>query len=924
MSSTGGCLGARVGRSRAVTLLSLGWLSAAVMVVLVACGGNDSESHGDPDAGSSSQTPDAAVPDGSFTVGGVVSGLRGSGLILSQGDEELEVHDDGAFTFAIAFEDGEAYRVIVEAQPSDPDQICYVVDGEGQIAGANVTDVEVHCASPAPSSVIAEFAASEALVFAGDTVTLSWVTRDARACVVQPGALEASPADRGAAEVAVERSTTFTLTCEHQGALVSRALDIAVADTDWAEVSAGHLHTCAIKDDGRLFCWGRGARGQLGNGVSDEQLTPVQEATRERDWARVSAGGFHTCAIKTDGRLYCWGRGDEGQLGTGSDQPSATPVQEATEAANWVEVSAGNRHTCAINAEHELFCWGRGDEGQLGTGETERELEPRRVASPISSWAQVSASVEQNADFTCAVTEDGALYCWGDGRHGQLGHGSSQPSSEPVEEASQRRDWRQVAAGAFHACALTRDDELYCWGSGFTGQLGAGEVNASDEPFREASAASDWAELTAGATHTCATKRDDTLYCWGSGLEGQLGNELARVTLEPLQEESEAAGWAQITAGMMHTCARKRDGRLLCFGDDRFSQLGSGAGYVRESYEFSAWQHLAAGRLHGCGIGQDGALLCWGAGDRNGIEGFQDVTVPERVFDASSDWTHVSAGLQETCAIRVGGELFCWGQTPEQEPTEATDWHKVSVGGSHICAIKTDGSLYCWGRGTEGQLGHGSFASSSSPVREASEAADWIHVAAGRSHTCAIREGGALYCWGQGASGRLGNGSDDDVAEPEREASLATHWARVSAGERHTCALTDDGRIFCWGDGRAGRLGTGSEQDRSLPAQEATLADDWVELSTSHEHGCAIKAEGTLFCWGRGAGGRLGTGAAADALIPTQEQSRAANWSAVSSAHEHTSALKTDGRLISWGSGIRARLAAAHRPQPVWPADFPQ
>jgi alpha-tubulin suppressor-like RCC1 family protein len=920
MPSTWGCRIARVGRSRAVTLLSLGWLSAAA---LVACGGKEFEGPADPDAGSTSQSPDAEVPDRLFTVGGTVSGLQGSGLILSQAGEELEVQNDGAFTFATALEDGDAYRVAVMEQPSDPEQLCYVVDGEGQIAGADVTDVAVHCTTPASSSVIVEFSASEALVSAGDTISLSWVTREARACVVQPGALEASPAARGTAEVTVARSTTFALTCDHEGELVSRALHIAVTDTDWAEVAAGHLHTCALKDDGRLYCWGSGTRGQLGNGAHDDQLIPVQEATQDQEWAHVSAGGFHTCAIKTDGRLYCWGRGDEGQLGTGSDQGSATPVQEATGASDWIEVSAGNRHTCAINAEHELFCWGRGDEGQLGTGGTERELEPRRVASPISNWTQVSASVERNADFTCAVTQEGALYCWGDGRHGQLGHGSSQPSSEPVEEATERRDWRQVAAGAFHACALTRGDELYCWGSGFTGQLGAGEVDHSNQPFREASEASDWAQLTAGATHTCATKRDDTLHCWGSNFEGQLGNELVRVSLEPLQESTEAADWAQVTAGMMHTCARTRDGRLICFGDDRYTQLGSGAALVPESSASSAWQHLAAGQLHGCAIDDDGTLFCWGAGDRNGIEGFEDLAEPERVLAASSDWTRVSAGLQETCAIRESGELFCWGQIPAQEPTEATDWQQVSVGGSHVCAIKTDRSLYCWGRGFEGQLGHGAFASSSSPVREASEADDWIHVAAGRSHTCAIREGGALYCWGRGANGRLGTGSDDDIAEPEREASLATSWARVSAGELHTCALTDDGRIFCWGDGREGRLGTGSEQDRPLPAQEATLADDWVELSTSHEHSCAIKAEGTLFCWGRGASGRLGTGSAANALIPRQEQSRAANWSAVSAAYEHTSALKADGRLKSWGSGLSSRLAIAHRPRPVWPADFP-
>lgn len=133
-----------------------------------------------------------------------------------------------------------------------------------------------------------------------------------------------------------------------------RAPDVALT---WAQVDAGAAHTCAVRSDGRLFCWGRGDHGELGNGGTDDQARPVEVAGGRTDWATVSAGTFHTCARRRTGRLYCFGQAD-----------GATPVQVAALRTDWSVVTAGGGHTCALRVGGRLFCWGANAYGQLGDG----------------------------------------------------------------------------------------------------------------------------------------------------------------------------------------------------------------------------------------------------------------------------------------------------------------------------------------------------------------------------------------------------------------------------------------------------------------------------------------------------------------------------------------------------------------------------
>lgn len=378
--------------------------------------------------------------------------------------------------------------------------------------------------------------------------------------------------------------------------------------TDWAQVSAGTGHTCAVKTDGRLFCWGVEGEGKLGR-KPQAGLAPAQEFTAATDWADVSTGWLHSCAVKTDGRLFCWGNGSDGQLGNGSTMPSLVPAQEWSEAMDWVQVSAGNEHTCALKKDGRLFCWGRGSE--LGHNSYESRSLPVQESTAATDWAQVSTM----GSHTCALKTDGRLYCWGQGYYGQLGRNSTTNSLVPVQELTEATDWVQVSGGGAHTCALKTDGRLYCWGAGGEGRLGHGSTTNSLVPVQEATEATDWVQVSCGSYHTCAVKVDGRLYCWGHGDDGELGHGSATDSLVPVQEATEATDWARVSAGTHHTCAVKKDGRLYCWGEGR--QLGTDSTERRlvptpEGTTATNWWLVAAGSYVTCSLKTDGRLFCWG------------------------------------------------------------------------------------------------------------------------------------------------------------------------------------------------------------------------------------------------------------------------------------------------------------------------
>jgi alpha-tubulin suppressor-like RCC1 family protein len=326
-------------------------------------------------------------------------------------------------------------------------------------------------------------------------------------CAVRAGEL-ACWGENGAAQLGVG-DRTARLAPEAVGALY----------TDFVDVCAGERHACALRADGSLWCWGENVHGELGLGDRDPRELPSKLALRPL--VRVSCGGYNGCALAPDGALYCWGDNFEGKLGQADAFDAGDgllPVRVAPQ-LTFYDVSVGQGHVCAITREGELYCWGRNTQGQLGDASTaSQERRPLRVDADML-YRRVAAA----QTHSCAITRDGRLRCWGTDAFGDLGLGASPGTlvTTPTQVGT-AADYVQVRANWFHTCALRENGWLYCWGRNIEGQLGLGDILDRNTPARVGGES--WRDLAVGHFHTCAFRTDEALFCWGENdARGQLG-----------------------------------------------------------------------------------------------------------------------------------------------------------------------------------------------------------------------------------------------------------------------------------------------------------------------------------------------------------------------------------------------------------------
>ncbi len=345
----------------------------------------------------------------------------------------------------------------------------------------------------------------------------------------------------------------------------------ASAATGWTSVTSGDRHTCGIRG-GRVYCWGSNAQGQLGDGTNEGRAIAKPIKSGASDWTSVSAGAYHTCAVRA-GRVACWGQDSAGELGDGvAGGVRAYPAFIKSGSTDWKAVSAGGAHTCAVRTGR-VACWGNDGVGALGDGLAGGvRAYPAFIKSGSTDWKAVSAG----ASHTCAV-RSGRIACWGYDDAGQLGDGGQGGlRAYPVLIKSGASDWRSVSAGGEHTCGV-RAGRVACWGWDGSGELGDGAADAVRAyPAYIKSGATDWGSVSAGNQHTCAV-RAGRVACWGRDNTGQLGDGTAGgFRAYPQVIASNAADWTALDAGEYHTCAI-RVTRIACWGEDFFGQLGDGS-----------------------------------------------------------------------------------------------------------------------------------------------------------------------------------------------------------------------------------------------------------------------------------------------------------------------------------------------------------
>lgn len=347
---------------------------------------------------------------------------------------------------------------------------------------------------------------------------------------------------------------------------------------DPIDISAGFNHTCVIRRDGTLWCWGRNAVGELGIPGGPAAVPVPAQVPLPGKATKVAAGGgvyagmmiamAHTCVILEDTTVYCWGSGNYGQLGLGGSISSDKPVQ-VTSLVNAVDISAGGAHTCAVKSDGDLYCWGSDEDGQLGNGMAPEASTPDLVMGNAKS-------VDAGQNHTCAITKSGTLLCWGKNFEGQLGTGDTTDKLAPAEvKIPLKLNVDEVAAGDRHTCAR-KGNEAYCFGNDYNGACAANKWGPVPDPTLVA--VPEVTHIAVGRERSGAVSGAMGLVkMWGVAPLGDGGGGVAGTPVEVTIE-----GVAKIAGGYEHTCVLKTNGEVWCWGEDNDGQLGNGPQLMTE------------------------------------------------------------------------------------------------------------------------------------------------------------------------------------------------------------------------------------------------------------------------------------------------------------------------------------------------------
>ncbi|MBZ0118480.1 MAG: hypothetical protein K8H88_15870 [Sandaracinaceae bacterium] len=327
--------------------------------------------------------------------------------------------------------------------------------------------------------------------------------------------------------------------------------------------------SCVVRADGRLWCWGQNDLGQLGLGDRMNRDRPTAAVPIPPPVRIVASGAGHTCALAADG-LYCWGDNTAGQVGTGlATTPYTSPTRVPSITGNVTALAAGRHHTCAI-VDGAALCWGENLVGQLGDG-TSME---RRAPQPVMGLSAAPVALSARTNTTCALLSDLTVECFGANDRGQLGIGSLTPASSATPRPLGLSDVVQVSLGSTHGCAMTRIGNVSCWGSNLLFQLGDNTMTEHLSPTA-LSLPQAALSIAAGGTHTCA-RLGAEVRCWGDNANGQCGQPSTTFFARTPSAVTGLGAVAELAAGDSFTCARAGGDDVRCFGLNGFGQLGNG------------------------------------------------------------------------------------------------------------------------------------------------------------------------------------------------------------------------------------------------------------------------------------------------------------------------------------------------------------
>lgn len=548
----------------------------------------------------------------------------------------------------------------------------------------------------------------------------------------------------------------------------------------------------------------------------------------------ISAGAGSTCSIRASNDLYCVGSNSFGQLGNGNNISTSDP-QKVIGISAVSAVSVGGTSACAVTGGGSVFCWGDNSSGQLGIGNTVSQ----NLANQVPGLSN-AVSVAVGLNFACALTSAGVLTCWGANEAGQLANESRTGSTTPTFVSAAPSAISSINANGKRVCVLASD--VYCWGD-FPAYIFPNEARNWVPTKVEGSSGALGVAL--GSDFGCLVFSNG-VSCWGANDHGQLGNG-TKVLSAALVAVIGISNVSQITVGDHFACSTDSNRDTYCWGQNSSGQLGISAGVdqpTRIPTGATSSAYISAGTNNLCALKLTGEILCVGD-STSGQSGYLSTSAIPLTNSTASNLSKVSAGADTSCAIDSNGLLQCWGAL-KPISTYGGTFSDVSVGNGSACAVTSEKKLLCWGSNSAGQLGDGSNRTSMSLVSVSNSTASFEKVSVGYKHSCAVTSDGLVYCWGDNSHLQLGStGADSKV--PKVVPGIATATS-VAVGDYHSCAQQTNGSITCWGDNSKKQISVSAT--KYLPPTELVLSSPVSKFALGAYNTCLLFASKSLQCFG--------------------------------------------------------------------------
>ncbi len=507
-------------------------------------------------------------------------------------------------------------------------------------------------------------------------------------------------------------------------------------------ISDNYNTKAAITKNGDLYCWGYNRDGQIGNGTIKYQTIPVKILSDVKSvtyycMTYYEYYEYSVSAITENGDLYCWGYNRDGQIGNGTTENQLTPVKVLS-SVKFVSYSSDTHHcsVSAITENGDLYCWGNNNYGQVGNGTIENQAIPVKVLSDVKSISYgrstvitgIPGSAWYYTSSVLAITEDGDLYCWGDNRDGQVGNGAIKKNQTiPVRVLSDVKSILfSLNADNYSVSAIMENGDLYCWGCNKYGQIGNGTIETQTIPVK---ILSDVKSISLFGNSVSAITENGDLYRWGYNRDGQIGNGTTKNQLTPVKILSEVKS---ITSSYYSVSAIMENGDLYCWGCNEKGQVGNGTTenqltpvqVLREvkSIAYSSYYSVSA-------IMENGDLYCWGCNEKGQVGNgtTENQLTPVQVLREVKSIVYSS--YYSVSAIMENGDLYCWGcnekgqvgnGTTENQLTPVqvlSEVKSITYSSYHsVSAIMENGDLYCWGNNYWGQVGNGTTEDQLTPM----------------------------------------------------------------------------------------------------------------------------------------------------------------------------------------------------------------